>query len=83
MDNGHPVSDDYSLVGMKSWDWFDTLFYIVEWTLIFITFVSNFESQFYYFNFGRNIGSMLSMLIVFFDAVFKVGYIKPTKSWTR
>ena len=64
MDTGHPIDPDYGLVGMKPWSWDDTLFYVVEWSLIFTSFVGNFESQYYFFGFGRNTGSLLSMLAV-------------------
>ena len=78
-----PVEEDYSLVGMLRWTNFTSVVQILVWILTFSTFISSFNSQFYFFSLGNSIGTLLSMAMVNVDIYLKMGFISPTKSWVR
>ena len=68
---------------MKEWGWFRSVEWAVTWVLVFFTFISGFDSEYYYFSMGKSIGALLSMLVVMIDVWLSMGFIKPTKPWVR
>ena len=59
--------DGYEIMTPPKWTWDNALNTIITFVLLFLTFVSNFESEFYYFFLGKTISTLVVTILVLFD----------------